>query len=213
MSEPRLIPMHVPARPRAAVLVLHGGAAREGRPVVSPAQLSVLRMVPIAHRVARAAWEDLAVFRLLNSARGWDVRHTPVDDAVWAMGQVRSTLGELPIGLVGHSLGGRAALLAGEHPPVHAVVALNPWVYPTDVADLRGRPVLVVHGTRDTVALPERSRRVADNLAAAGVEVEYVEVAGGHHGMLRRGRTFERLATDFVVRTLVAQPAGTQHRP
>ena len=62
------------------------------------------------------------------------------------------TLGPLPargfsrIVLVGHSLGGRAALLAGEHPSVRTVVALNPWVYPTDGADLRGRDVLVGHG-------------------------------------------------------------------
>jgi alpha-beta hydrolase superfamily lysophospholipase len=213
VTEPRLVPTHVPARPQAAVLVLHGGAERPGDPMVSPAQLSVLRMVPIARRIARAARHDLAVFRVLNSARGWDSRHTPVDDAVWAMGQVRARLGELPVGLVGHSLGGRAALLAGGQAPVRAVVALNPWVYPTDAPDLRDRRVLVVHGSDDRVALPERARTVVATLEGRGVDVEYVEVPGGRHAMLRHGRTFGRLATGFVVPALVGQPAGTQQKP
>jgi predicted esterase len=212
-AEPRLVATHVPARPRAAVLVLHGGAERPGDPMVSPVQLSVLRMVPIAGRIARAARRDLAVFRLLNSSRGWDAARTPVDDAVWAMGQVRGRLGELPIGLLGHSLGGRAALLAGSRPPVRAVVALNPWVHQTDAPDLRGRRVLVVHGSADRVARPERARRVVATLEERGVDVAYVEVAGGQHAMLRHGRTFGRLATDFVVETLVGQRAGTQQNP
>ncbi len=37
--------------------------------------------------------ERLAVFRLLNSRRGWDTRHTPVHDARWALDQVAERLG------------------------------------------------------------------------------------------------------------------------
>ena len=40
---------------------------------------------------------------------------------------------DLPVCLIGHSLGGRAALLAAGQPTVAGVVALAPWVYPTDV--------------------------------------------------------------------------------
>src|SRR5689334_24858422 len=109
---PKLIEVRVPREPEGVVLVLHGGASRRDRMRVSPTQLSVLRMVPIARRIARAGRGRLAVFRLLNSTRGWDTRHTPVDDARWALEQVRDRLGDLPVGLVGHSLGGRAALLA-----------------------------------------------------------------------------------------------------
>ena len=64
------------ARPRGVVLVLHGGAGRGSRRV-SPAQLSVLRMVPVAGRIARAGTGRLAVYRLLNSHRGWDSRRRP----------------------------------------------------------------------------------------------------------------------------------------
>ena len=172
--------------------------------MVSPTQLSVLRMVPIARRIARAG-RRLAVFRLLNSVRGWDSTTTPVDDTVWALQQVREQLGDLPVALVGHSLGGRAALLAGPSDGVRTVVALNPWVYPTDDADLSGRRVLVVHGTADRIASPARSAAVARRLASRA-DVEYVEVPGARHAMLRQGRVFERAAADLVVDTLVPAP-------
>ncbi len=183
-------------------MVLHGGGSRGEQVMVSPAQLSVLRMVPVAHRIARAGRSRLAVHRLLNTHRGWDARTTPVMDAQWALEQVRSQHGDLPIALVGHSLGGRAALLAGADPHVRCVVALNPWVLPTDRADLRGRRVLVVHGTDDRIALPSRSADFVRRLAT-GTDVDYVTVEGGKHAMLRHGRVFETRATDFVVSTLL----------
>ena len=190
------------------MLVLHGGASRPGRSAVSPAQLSVQRMVPIARRIARAGRGRLAVLRLLNSHRGWDTKHTPIDDVSWALPQVRESYGDVPIGLVGHSLGGRAALLSGSLLGVRSVVALNPWVYPTDRADLAGRSVLVVHGTADRVADPERARVVASAIAET-TDVTFVPVEGGKHAMLRHGATFERTATDFLLSSLLgARSAG-----
>lgn len=201
---PRLISVSRPRRPEAVVLVLHGGASRRDDPRVSPTQLSVLRMVPVARRVARAAPRRLAVFRLLNSTRGWDTRHTPEDDVHWAVDQLRDRLGsDLPVGLVGHSLGGRAAILAAALPEVRSVVALNPWVYPGDGRiDLAGRRVLIVHGTNDRIASPEHSATVARDLARTA-EVSYVRVAGAKHAMLRRGSQFERLAAGFTAATLL----------
>jgi pimeloyl-ACP methyl ester carboxylesterase len=207
---PRLVDVHVPAHPTGVVLVLHGGGNRGERMMVSPTQLSVLRMVPVARRLAHAGRGRLAVFRLLNSVRGWDTHHTPADDARWAMGQVRERLGDLPVGLVGHSLGGRAALLAGDAPDVRSVVALAPWLYETDVADhaLDGRQVLVVHGDQDRIAKPANSLAVARRLARS-TQVTYVRVEGGKHAMLRHGSTFTGLATGFTVDVLTgAEPTG-----
>jgi len=186
------------------VLVLHGGASRPGRSAVSPAQLSVLRMVPVARRIARAGRGRMAVLRVLNTHRGWDTSHTPIDDVVWALAQVHERYGDVPVALVGHSLGGRAALLAGSLPGVRGVVALNPWVYPTDRADLSGRAVLVLHGTEDRVADPGRARAVADVLAETA-DVTFLPVEGGKHAMLRHGATFERLATEFVLSSLLGE--------
>ncbi|MDO9456580.1 alpha/beta hydrolase [Nocardioides sp.] len=198
MTSHRLVDVRTPSRPACVVLVLHGGAQRQQRVMVSPTQLSVLRMVPVAQRVARAGGGRLAVVRLLNSYRGWDSEHTPLEDAAWAIAQVGERWPGLPVALVGHSLGGRAALLAAEDDAVRTVVALNPWVYPSDGVPLPGRSVLFVHGDEDRIALPERSRVVADRLARSA-DVDYRVVPGGKHAMLRHGRAFEKAAADFVV--------------
>ncbi len=202
MSQPRLLATQVPDRPRAVVLVLHGGGARPGRMMVSPTQLSVLRMVPVAHRVARTARRDLAVYRLLNSHRGWDTRHTPVDDVHWALEQVHLAHGGLPVGLVGHSLGGRAALLSAGAPGVGSVVALNPYLLPQDRLAAGGAPTLVVHGDRDRIADLDTVVAAARRLPAEAA-FTHVTVSGAKHAMLRRGRTFERLAAQFTAATLL----------
>jgi predicted esterase len=200
----RLVETTAPAYPAGVVIVLHGGAARRETMRVSPTQLSVVRMIPIAGRVARAGRGRLAVFRLLNSSRGWDGGHTPVDDVMWALSQVRARFGsDLPVALVGHSLGGRAAMLAGDQPGVRSVVALAPWVYPDDGRrDLSGRRVLIVHGDRDRIASPSRSLAVAEDLAR-GTDVGYLRVCGGKHAMLAHHRIFDRAAADFVTATML----------
>jgi pimeloyl-ACP methyl ester carboxylesterase len=201
VHQPRLVTVSAPPAPEAVVLALHGGAARPGGAAVSATQLSVLRMVPVARRIARAGRGRLAVHRLLNSYRGWNAGHTPVDDVAWALDLLRERYADLPVALVGHSLGGRAALLAGARAGVEAVVALNAWVYPTDRADLSGRRVLVVHGTADRVADLSRAEAVAAALGRTA-DVRFVRVEGGDHAMLRRGAEFERLAADFCVSAL-----------
>ena len=205
--QPRLIPTREPDRPEAAVLVLHGGASRGEQMMVSPTQLSVLRMVPIAKRIALAGKGRLATYRLLNSYRGWDAHHTPVNDARWAMQQIKQKYGDVPVCLVGHSLGGRAALLAGDQDNVASVVALNPWVYPTDRVDLRGRHVLFVHGDADRIAVPSRAQTVARTLART-TDVAWLTVEGGKHAMLGRGSVFEKAATDWAAATLLGREVG-----
>lgn len=89
------------------MVVLHGGASRRDAVRVSPAQLSVLRMIPVAASITHAASGRLAVLRLLNSRRGWDTEHTPVQDVAWALAEIAKRFGvELPVCLVGHTLGG-----------------------------------------------------------------------------------------------------------
>jgi pimeloyl-ACP methyl ester carboxylesterase len=206
MTHARLIPVRAPDSPEGVVVVLHGGASRGGEVVVSPAQLSVLRMIPVARRIARAGRSRLAVHRLLNSHRGWDARTTPAMDAAWALERVVEQHGDVPVALVGHSLGGRAALLAGDGPQVCSVVALNPWVLPTDQVDLRGRRVLVIHGSEDRIAAPTRSAELARRIART-TEVGYISVPGARHAMLRQGARFETYAAEFVAATLLGRPA------
>ncbi|MBS2939213.1 alpha/beta hydrolase [Nocardioides sp. J2M5] len=203
MSTARLVPVRAPSSPDGVVLVLHGGAAREGRTTVSPAQLSVLRMVPVARRIARAGRRRLAVHRLLNSHRGWDSRTTPVMDVARALERMQDLHGDLPVALVGHSLGGRAALLAsGGDLAVRAAVALNPWLHPTDQVHGTNARVLVVHGTDDRIARPGLSEDLVRR-APDALRIGRIAVGGGRHAMLRRARTYESLTADFVTAVLL----------
>ncbi len=192
------------------MLVLHGGAQRQIPTAVRRTQLSVIRMIPIARAIARAGRGRLAVHRLLNSRRGWDSEHQPTVDVAWALSEVRRRHGDVPVVLVGHSLGGRAALVAGAvDRAVTGVVALNPWLYPTDDAPLEGRSVLIVHGDADRIAPLERARMVAQRLARR-TDVDLVIVPGGKHAMLSQAGVFTRHVTDFLARTLLDDQSAHQ---
>lgn len=202
----RLIDAHVPARPEGVAVVLHGGASRGASMAVSPAQLSVLRMVPVAHRLERVGRGRLAVLRLLNSVRGWDTQRTPVDDVRWALEQVRERFGdEVPVALVGHSLGGRAALLSADAAQVSSVVALAPWLHASErMPRAVGRQVLFVHGDGDRIARIGPARSAARRMAATA-DVGFLTVRGGTHAMLRHHREFDGSAAAWVAATLLGE--------
>lgn len=191
----------MPRQPSAAVVVLHGGGSRRDRMRVSPTQLSVLRMIPIARSLARKH-PHAGVFRLLNSARGWDTHLTPLADAEWAVAKVVERLGPVPVALVGHSLGGRAALLAAGSPHVGPVVALNPYLLPGDDRNIAGGPLLVVHGSDDRIASPAIAAKTVRRLQERGIDASFTEVPGGRHAMLRHHGEFQRPASDFVTMAL-----------
>ncbi len=170
-------------------------------------------MIPVALRIARVAGGRLAVVRLLNSRRGWDTEHTPLQDVEWALAQSAARFGpELPICLVGHSLGGRAALLSAGQPQVHGVVALAPWLEATDsVGGVRERPVVIIHGDADRIARPDRSRQFADRLRGE-TAVAYVTVTGGTHAMLTRMAAFDGLAARCALWMLLGEIEGSTVR-
>lgn len=202
--QPKLIDVAIPADAVGTVLVLHGGARRGETMMVSPTQLSVLRMIPIAKRIARTGRGRLEVLRLLNSQRGWDAHDTPLKDVRWALEQLAARPGgPLPTCLVGHSLGGRAALFSAGQPAVRSAVALAPWVTPTDApSGLSGCRILIIHGSRDRVASQQRSAALAKRISAQA-EVEYVNVEGAGHAMLSQHGEFSGPAARFAVETLV----------
>jgi acetyl esterase/lipase len=90
-------------------------------------------------------------------------------------------------------LAGDVDLAAYSHPPeLHEVIALLggavqevPERYrdasPLTWIDRRSAPFLVIHGDQDDVVPIEQSLRLVAALHAAGVEVEYVELAGAGH--------------------------------
>ena len=185
---------------RAVALVLHGGREVSVAPVTAR-QLAVLRMVPIARHLAAAGRADgLGVWRLRFRYRGWNREADPVADVRWAVAQLQELHGDVPVVLVGHSMGGRAALSAADEPGVVGVVGLAPWVTPDEpYKQVIGRRLLVVHGTADRTTSAKNSKALVDAVRAAGPagDATFVHLRDGGHAMLRRATVWSELTTDF----------------
>ena len=190
--------------PSSVALVLPGGAANSLR-ATRDRDLAGARMRPIAAALHRhGGGSGMAVWTLRYEIRGWNgEKKSPVADAQWALDEIRRRHGDLPVALVGHSMGGRTAMHVADDRSVVAVVALAPWLPDGEpVTPLAGRRALVVHGTLDRVTSAAASRRFAERARAAGAEVDYIALRGETHAMLLRARTWHRLTTSYVVRAL-----------
>ncbi|WP_392543979.1 alpha/beta hydrolase [Oryzobacter telluris] len=193
---------HVPDDPAGVVLVLHGGAENSLMPVVWW-RLAVLRMKPFASAIERRAGDHVAVLRLKYRVRGWNgTRQDPVQDARWALDRIRHVLPDVPVVLVGHSMGGRVALRLAADPGVVGVAALAPWVESDSVQARPDTPVLLVHGSKDRVTDPRRTAVLASRLYDRGVDVRSVTIEGDSHAMLRDAGAWHRLVRDFVIDVL-----------
>ncbi|MEV8517244.1 alpha/beta family hydrolase [Dactylosporangium sp. NPDC051484] len=202
-----LVPFHALSSARAAVLVLPGGAVcSRGR---------YWTFVDIALRdlccdlAEQGAPHGLAVHLLRYRYRGWN-RHradTAVD-AEWALARIADTYGDVPVVLVGNSLGGRAAFWVAGHAQVTGVVGVAPWLPEGDpVEHLAGRKVLILHGDRDrggasarrSLAYAQRARTVVPDLLR-------FEVVGDGHYLLRHTPDCWAVTVDFVLGTLGFRP-------
>lgn len=193
---------------RAVVLVLHGGRATS-QESTSGRQFAYLRMVPIAHSLARAnEAAGTAVWLVRNRVRGWnEPARDALADARWALRAARERHPAAAIVLVGHSMGGRAALLAAGAEGVVGVCALAPWLEAADpVEQLAGRAVLIAHGGRDTWTDPARSEDYARRARALTPNVCRFVLAGSGHAMLRRAGDWSRLVDAFAAGALGSRP-------
>jgi alpha-beta hydrolase superfamily lysophospholipase len=212
------------SQPEAVVLLLHGGstdsfaAARAFDP-------AVLRMIPFGRSMLRAGGGRIAVASLRYAVRGWNGEwQSPLRDARWALDRIAARLGGLPIGLVGHSMGGRVALrvadhggvLKGAHGGIHSwgvrsVAALAPWLPDGEPIPVLGeRALLLAHGTADRTTDPAKTTELAAKLAADGAEVELVKYPGVRHALLFPARPWHDMVASFMVRTLlVPAPEGS----
>lgn len=207
MSErPVLYGAHRRPGVRGAVLVLHGGA-EEGLERPQPWGHAALRMWPFTWDLrSRGLARGVVAGQLRYRHRGWNDPHAhPLDDARWALDRLRRRHGGVPVVLLGHSMGARAALrLAGE-PGVVGVVALAPWV-PRDepVEQLAGRTLVLLHGDADDRTRPTGTRRYAARAADVTDRVAHLEVAGSGHALLERWRDWQRLTVGSALAMLGA---------
>jgi pimeloyl-ACP methyl ester carboxylesterase len=182
----------------AVVLVAHGGKSVSTAPT-SAVQPAVLRMVPVTWAIKKALrGSEALVLRPRFEVQGWNGElASPAGDLERALDVIAGSFGPVPVVLVGHSMGARAAFRAAGHPAVTAVAGLAPWLpLGEPVSQLAGRRVLLAHGTSDRITSPQETWAYAGR-AREVTEVAVIEVRDGEHTMLRRAALWHEIAADF----------------
>lgn len=200
---------------RGVALVLPGGKADSFEPT-EPRQLTTLRMRPIARALFHGGQGyGIAVATVRYRYRGWNgAAASPTDDGLWALDELKRRYPGVPAVLVGHSMGGRAAVWLGCAPGVRGVIALAPWLPDTEPTDrLVGQQLLIAHGNWDVVTSPKASLRFAGRASRAGARVARAVVLGDTHAMLFRWSTWHRLVSAAGLGMLgLAEPSGPWRR-
>ncbi|MFJ5096684.1 alpha/beta fold hydrolase [Streptomyces sp. NPDC088557] len=193
-----------PAVPTAAVLLLHGGRA-EGPEPPPALNFPALRMRPFAAAVSRAVrGREVLIAEVRYRHRGWNGPNAdPARDAEDALVLLREQAGPVPVVLVGHSMGGRAALRAAGDPVVRGVVALAPWCPTGEPVDhLGGRRLYLLHDETDRVTSARASWDFVRRARAAGADAVGIPMPMGGHAMLRGAHLWHRRAAELTAALL-----------
>lgn len=179
-----------PAAPGGLVLMLHGGKA-DGIGAVSETSASWRRSRWMMDHVSEELTEaGIGVWLLRYGLRGWNARSSggpsPVPDARWALEQVRAEHGDLPVVLLGHSMGGRTAVAVADDPNVVGVVGLAPWL-PGDEPNhaLAGKQLAVAHGRSDKITSLRQTRAFCRGAEGVAASVELTDMGRVGHYMFR----------------------------
>jgi pimeloyl-ACP methyl ester carboxylesterase len=193
---------------RAVVLVLHGGKADSYEPS-DAAHLSSRRINPFVRAVHRQGAEHgVAVWKVQYRVRGWNGRdRSPAVDAQWALDEVRRRHGDVPVVLLGHSMGGRAAVHVLGDPSVIGLVALCPWLPHEPIEGAWQKQVVIAHGVVDRWTSPRETRAWATAAAPLASSLLYVRVRRTGHFMLRRAGFWTDLSVGLTLSWLGVDPS------
>ena len=202
--EPHLTRSRSGTRPRGLVLMLHGGAEADLEPVGErslPWVRSRLMMAQLKrswHRAGLDAW--LLRYRVVGWNHGHAEHPSPVPDARWALEQVRAAHGELPVVLLGHSMGARTAVTVADHPNVLGVVGVAPWFPPGHpVQPLAGRHLVAAHGRADRATNFGATKQFVGRAKQVAASAEFVDMGELDHYMLKGIRRWNQVARDATL--------------
>lgn len=200
--EPSLTRFEVEGRPKAVILMLHGGKASSTQPVddrsASWRRIAAMQrtVTPRAHEAGVSTW------LLRYRERGWD-GGAPVHDARWALDEVRREHGAIPVVLLGHSMGGRTAVHVADDPSVVGVVALAPWFSPEDPdRTLAGKHLRAAHGRSDKITLFAMTRAYVQRAEQSASSATLTSMGRVGHYMFRRISAWNGFAVDNALALL-----------
>lgn len=194
MPAPELTRRDTARVPEGLILMLHGGRADGLTPVDQKSaswRRSSWMMDQIGGRANRAG---ISVWLLRYQVRGWNARvatpPSPVPDARWALDEVRRELGQLPVVLLGHSMGARTAVAVADDPSVLGVVAVAPWLPKGEpVEPLTGRHLVAAHGPRDRITRYKDTKYYVERAREVAASATLTTMEGlGHYMLKGRGR-------------------------
>lgn len=205
MTSPHIHRLDTTRDPAGVVLMLHGGQANSHDPV-DDSSTSWKRSHWMQRQIAgRAHAQGVNLWLLRYQSRGWNAGSaatpSPVPDARWALDEVRREYGDVPVVLLGHSMGARTAVAVADDPSVTGVVALAPWLPADDpIHPLTGKHLLAAHGRSDKITSFRATKafvRRADEVAASA---ELQDMGRVGHYMLRRHRAWNHVALTHSLR-------------
>ena len=181
---------------RGAVLVLHGGTPRSVAPV-STTNLSWRRAGALQRALASSLRkEGVDVWLLRYGQRGWNdlSAPAPVADARWALDEIRSHA-DVPIAIVGHSMGARTGARVADDHSVRGLVGLAPWFPPGEpVGALRGKDLVVAHGRSDRITSYAASQDFVRRARAVTRHAEFHDMGPVGHYLLKNVGAWNDLA-------------------
>jgi pimeloyl-ACP methyl ester carboxylesterase len=203
-SGPSLTTHDAVPEPGGVVLVLHGGQEHDSEPVTARS-LSWQRGALLARSLARPLRADRVAVRLLRYRTvGWNGDGADkIADGRWALRRIREELGDVPVALVGHSMGGRTACHVADEPLVRGVVALAPWLPPGEsVRALTGKQLHAAHGRLDRITSADATRAYVDRAGSVASATSFTDMGDRGHYLLRGIRAWNTITLDRVRRVI-----------
>lgn len=202
-AAPSLTRFDAPEPSRAIILMLHGGKPNS-RAVVDHRSASWQRTAWMARSITtRADHAGVSVWLLRYGQQGWNGGRGPVADTRWALHEARAAHGDVPVILLGHSMGARVAVHAADDPSVVGVVGLAPWWSGSEpVHTLARRSLIAAHGRRDRLTSFAATRHFVERARSVAAHAEFVDMGPRGHYMLSGAGAWNDVAIESSLRIL-----------